>query len=250
MKKWTAVLLAAILACGFAAALAEAGSTGTSGAVPAPGDVILFGSYEQDNQPDNGPEPIEWTVLEVQEGKALLLSCCGLDAVPYHEPWNEDDFTWETCTLRAWLNDSFLNTAFTGEEQGKILLTAVDNGPEQGNSQWTLDGGNDTEDRIFLLSFAEAARYLDLQYVYMHDPDEKSNAAAQARPTAYAVARGVMVNGDYVLRSDRDMGDWWLRSPAHYPGFASAVSVSGFLGAPRASTKTVAVRPALWIGLE
>ena len=38
------------------------------------GDIITFGHYEQDNNLDNGAEPIEWIVLDVQDGKALLLS--------------------------------------------------------------------------------------------------------------------------------------------------------------------------------
>ena len=78
-------------------------------------DVIVFGRYEQDNDLGNGPEPIEWIVLDTQDGKALLLSKYGLDAVPYNDD-NNSAGTWETCTLRTWLNDTFLNAAFTQEE--------------------------------------------------------------------------------------------------------------------------------------
>ena len=38
------------------------------------GDLITFGTYEQDNNPDNGPEPIEWVVLDVKDHKALVIS--------------------------------------------------------------------------------------------------------------------------------------------------------------------------------
>ena len=75
-------------------------------------DMILFGHYEQDNDLGNGPEPIEWIVLDTQDGKALLLSKYGLDAVPYNDD-NNRAVTRETCTLRTWLNDTFLNAAFT-----------------------------------------------------------------------------------------------------------------------------------------
>ena len=76
---------------------------------------VTFGSYAQDNDRSNGTEPIEWIVLDVQEGKALLLSKYGLSAAGYHDTW--DDCTWETCSLRTWLNDRFLNWAFSLEEQ-------------------------------------------------------------------------------------------------------------------------------------
>ena len=37
------------------------------------GDRITFGSYEQDNNRSNGPEPIGWRVLEVSGGSALIV---------------------------------------------------------------------------------------------------------------------------------------------------------------------------------
>ena len=140
-------------------------------AAPAAGDMILFGRYEQDNNLDNGTEPIEWLVLDVSEdGKqALLISKYGLDVKQYNTSYEKK--TWETCSLRTWLNTdtteekSFLSTAFTEDEQKKILTTAVDNSSSQG-FDWTTEGastnpsgGNDTQDRIFLLSYAEANTY-------------------------------------------------------------------------------------------
>ena len=59
------------------------------------GDTITFGSYEQDNNLDNGSEPIEWMVLDIQDGKAFLLSRYGLDTKPYNTV--EMDITWEAC---------------------------------------------------------------------------------------------------------------------------------------------------------
>ena len=38
------------------------------------GDIIEFGSYEQDNDSSNGSEPIKWRVLEVSDGSALVVS--------------------------------------------------------------------------------------------------------------------------------------------------------------------------------
>lgn len=69
--------------------------------------------------------------------------------------------TWETCTLRSWLNSTFLNAAFSSEEQKAILTTTMDNSESQGNGQWSVTGGNNTEDRVFLLSYAEAKEFFN-----------------------------------------------------------------------------------------
>ena len=70
------------------------------------------------------------------------------------------DTDWEKCTLRSWLNGEFLQSAFSAKEQAAILMTAVDNSASQGYGKWNTDGGNNTRDQIFLLSYAEANWYL------------------------------------------------------------------------------------------
>ena len=82
------------------------------------GETITFGRYEQDSDPENGPEPIEWLVLASQGDRVLAVSLYALDCRQYHESFTE--VTWETCTLRGWLNDEFLNTAFSYEEKAGI----------------------------------------------------------------------------------------------------------------------------------
>jgi len=94
------------------------------------GNIVRFGLYEQDNNLDNGPEEIEWIVLDVQQEKSLLLSKYGLDAICYNT--EKTNVTWETCTLRSWLNSEFLKKAFTMQEQSAILSTKVDNSKNQG----------------------------------------------------------------------------------------------------------------------
>lgn len=78
------------------------------------GDIIEFGSYEQDNNPSNGPEPIEWRVLEVSDGSALIVSQYALDARAYNK--ERVRITWAECTLRGWLNGEFYATAFRRRE--------------------------------------------------------------------------------------------------------------------------------------
>ena len=171
------------------------------------GDRITFGSYEQDNNRSNGPEPIGWRVLEVSGGSALIVSEYALDARAYNEDY--ESVMWATCTLRKWLNGEFYDTAFNEEEKGLIALTKVKNAD---NPKYGTDGGKDTEDRVFLLSLGEAERYFE------DDEDRR------AFPTEYAIAQDVYV--------DRDLGTvwWWLRSPGPNSCYAAGVDPDGSLG--------------------
>ena len=161
MKKYfaIAILLILVFAVSISTALAETPITQSFDTV---GGIVTFGRYEQDGSEENGPEEIEWIVLHVQDGKVLLLSKYGLEAQRYNK--KKTDVTWETCTLRAWLNDDFLNKAFDPEEQSAILTTEVDNSDAQGYSGWITSGGNNTKDKIFLLSCTETNLYLDAKY--------------------------------------------------------------------------------------
>ena len=112
-------------------------------------ETITFGSYEG--------EPIEWVVLEKKEnGEMLLLSKSALDAKPYNE--DITDSSWETSTLRLWLNGDFYETAFSKEEQERIIVHEVQN---SGDDEFNTVPGNDTQDRVFLLSLREIHQYED-----------------------------------------------------------------------------------------
>lgn len=151
------------------------------------GNYVTFGHYPQTKN-GNDSTPIEWAVLARDGSKALLLSRYGLEAQPYNQV--SANVTWEDCTLRAWLNDTFLNCTFTQEEQTAILLTDVDNSRAQGYSSWATDGGSDTQDMVFLLSYADAQYYFGLVY------GDKNNRMARTNPTPYALARGAWVSSD------------------------------------------------------
>ena len=198
------------------------------------GDIITFGHYEQDNNLDNGSEAIEWIVLDydTEEKKVLLLSRYGLDAKRYHEHF-ANIIKWEECTLRNWLNEEFLTTAFTADEQEKILKTNVDNSRSQGYSGWYTDGGNDTEDQIFLLSYREVFE----EYF-------KNNKSRTCQPTAYAIAQGSYI--DYSSGNWR----WLLRSPGDYPNRIAAVDIDGSRSDASIYNEFECVRPALWLNLD
>lgn len=106
------------------------------------GDMIRYGSYEQDNNHENGKEVIDWRVLSKEGNQLLVISNQSLDAVAYHSDWMTD-VTWETCALNGWLQSEFYGEAFSFEEGMKIsgpvtLLTA-----EEANRYFTSN-----EDRL------------------------------------------------------------------------------------------------------
>ena len=120
------------------------------------GGYITFGSYEQDNNLENGKEAIEWLVLDVKDGKALVISKYVLDYQLYHAKW--ENFTWGSCSSRTWLNDTFFHTAFSADEQAKILTSTVDN---PANPFFDATDSSPTNDKLFLLSIQEADKYFD-----------------------------------------------------------------------------------------
>lgn len=165
-----------------------------------PGSYVTFGTYEQDNNLKNGQEPIEWLVLENDGESLFVLSKYVLDGKRYNEAWDPVErkvypTTWEQCDLRAWLNSSFYNTAFSVGEQMRIETTFVDNSMPE-NWHWkNVSGGNDTYDKIFILSYEESMKYFPMTEIYYY----ASGAIMEYTPwvrvqaTPYAVAQGVAV---------------------------------------------------------
>lgn len=191
-----------------------------------PGDTVLFGEYEQDNNTSNGKEDIAWLVLEVKDGKALVVSKYALDCKQYNT--SNTDVTWETCTLRKWLNNDFINAAFSSYEKAMIPTVTVSADKNSTNP------GNATQDQVFLLSITEANKYFG------------SDSARQCKPTDYAFA-----NGAYVNSVNGNCG-WWLRSPGvtQYSAHSAAyVHNSGgvYESGSDVDIGTSAVRPAMWI---
>ncbi len=78
------------------------------------GDIVLFGSYEQDNDRENGPEDIRWIVIhENKSGAFMLISEAVLDYQCYH-PFVEnvtEKITWHDAAIRKWLNVTLISSA-------------------------------------------------------------------------------------------------------------------------------------------
>lgn len=206
------------------------------------GNYVTFGTYPQ-TKAGNDATPIEWLVLARDGNKALLISRYALDAQPYNKDYTS--VTWETCTLRKWLNGTFYNKAFSSAEQAAILTTNVDNSKNQCYSGWSTSGGNNTQDKVFLLSYAEANKYFGVTY------DNSSNTKSRVAPTAYAIAQEAWTSSSNKTADSTDAGWWWLRSPGSYQDCAALVysdgSLFSFFSVNDASGS---VRPALWVNIE
>ncbi len=190
------------------------------------GDKVIFGSYEQDNDTNNGKEEIEWRVLAKEGNKILVISEYALDCQPYnieHTP-----VTWETCTLRKWLNGTFFKSAFSADEQKMIQETKVN---MDAIPIYSTNYGNDTTDRVFLLNIKEANKY------FSSDEDRK------CIPTAYAAENGAYTSSNGAC--------WWWRLPSSGNNSIIAPAVSS-VGNFRTygydvNRSELCVRPALWI---
>lgn len=199
------------------------------------GDTVVMGYY--------GNEAIEWIVLDYDPStnRALLISKYCLDAIPYHAGSNYG--SWENCTLRRWLNNSFINQAFTQEEQAIIASTHLSN-PD--NPDFDIDGGKDTVDRIFLLSYEEAVYYFPAQ------------ESRKAKPTDYCLAHGCFDHVKYAEENDTEIDPeavgytwWWLRTPGITEEHACNVLARGAASSHGGlqTSNEGAVRPAMWIQL-
>ncbi|MCQ2503256.1 MAG: DUF6273 domain-containing protein [Saccharofermentans sp.] len=191
------------------------------------GSTIKFGLYEQDY--DTGKEEIEWIVLAVDGDKALIISKHVLAGQPYNR--TQTDITWEECSLRTWLNETFYNDAFSADHQEMIISSTVS---ADENPTFSVDPGNSTTDKVFLLSISDVNEY------FGSDSDRRCSGTTCLGNTGYY---------------------WWLlRSPGSQAYHVSIVEgfsknyfyyISGNVNSFGINVDTpCGVRPAMWINLE
>ena len=192
------------------------------------GETIEFGNYPQEE--DGTEKPIEWIVMKKEGNQVLLLSKYVLDAKPYNIYNKElEDVTWETSDIRQWLNNEFYTTAFNKTEKAKIQASLIKN---EDNSEYGTSGGNDTEDKVFLLSEKEAETLFS-------DEEERI-----AKATEYAEKSGVY--------GEEKGAWWWLRSPGEFSFTAAEVDYYGdvYNSGKNVEVNFSGVRPALHLNLQ
>ena len=187
------------------------------------GDIVKFGSYD-------------WRMLEIdkQNGKALILS----DKIIEQRKYNKERVavTWETCTLRNYLNGEFLQK-FTKEQQGQIIQTRIANN----DNQWyDTKGGSDTSDSVFLLSLEEVVNYFG-DSGQLRNKNLKDKGRFDDQYNAERIAKN----------ADGKACWWWLRSPGYGSSDAARVNDDGVVGVSGRLVNDFSggVRPALWLNL-
>ena len=190
------------------------------------GDKIVFGAYEQDNDTSDGKEDIEWLVLAKEDNRILVLSDKALDCQPYNTA--AISITWENGSLRKWMNSTFLDDAFSAEEQTRIQITNIS---ADENPNYNTNSGNPTTDKIFLLSINEVKEYFD------------SDRARQCAPTEYAMANKVQGTSECA---------WWLRSSGSSQRQAALIYGSGSIHYYGITVEAnfIGIRPAMWIDIS
>ena len=197
---------------------------------------IYFGNYAQSDKTGSTKDPIKWRVLanNTSSKQLFLLSDQGLDAVQYHTA--VEDVTWEKSTIRSWLNETFYKAAFNSSEQGMIKSTTV---TADVNPEYSTDPGNDTTDKVFLLSINEVNKYFS------------SDEARKCVPTDYAINKGASTSDSYKVDGKATCW-WWLRSPGCYGGDAARVYSDGGVAYYGFNVRrgSSCVRPAFNLNLE
>ena len=220
-------------------------------------------------------EPIKWRVLDVNENDALLVADKGLDDQKYNTAG--EDVTWETCTMRSWLNgydssvnrhgtdyscNNFINAAFTASERSAIKTIEVVNGDNThfsavktvkvvngGNINFSGDGGNNTSDKIFLLSENQVYNSSTAFSYGFVENSSTNDEARRCKSSTYAKAMGVRSNTGIAYAGNCW---WWLRSPGSFNYFAAYVDDLGGVcyGGFNVGCYNIAVRPALHLDLS
>lgn len=187
-------------------------------------------------------EPIKWRVLDKTGDEAFLLSDLTLDMQEYTEFHYSDRDTssfWELSTLRAWLNGNFYDRAFTPMEKDYIFTTDVVNA---GNIESGASGGDDTQDKVFLLSeddvYGSCASYYGFSASWSNEDKVRIS-----KSSSFAKAMGLLNNSNNC--------EWWLRSPGQYEEDVTSVSDCGTVDIYGSAVgNDMGVRPALRLNLK
>lgn len=212
----------------------ESSFTGRFGQGQAPlvyyscGRTVEMGSFASTSR--GVPEPLTWTVIDREDDRALLLSACVLEILPFNHFY--ENVSWENSSLRQWLEEDFYEHAFTDAENERILPTRLKNGKADGvHGTVPEEIYKDTFDRIFLLSADEVKLYLS------------GSTAIRAGATDYVRAKNVP-------SAIRDNYRWWGRSMGINGSNACVVDYSWVNGyGENVNSDGIGVRPAMWIQL-
>lgn len=183
-------------------------------------------------------ERIKWRVLKNVENTLFVMADIGIDCKDYHD--SGGSATWESCTLRRWLNNDFYRTAFNSREQNAVLYRDVVN---EDNSEYGTEGGNHTVDKVILLSISEI---LNTDYGFC---ETHNSVSRMVKASDYAHIRGAYIDSS----TNYAGGCWWrLRSPGSSADKAMEIRSYGDIlySGGRVDDNSVACVPVLSIDLD
>jgi hypothetical protein len=185
----------------------------------------------------------------------LIITDLVIESRPYHN--RDEGVTWETSDIRRYLNDEFYNK-LTEADRVRIRETTIVND----NNPWTFEGrngstpgGNDTTDKIFLLSIDEIVRYFGDSGMLEQGKveSERLNDVELPNYGFYWWGFHDQFSETRIAYNIEGMASWWwLRSPGIYGSFAADVDPDGnvLLNGGIVSASSGGVRPALWLNLS
>lgn len=202
------------------------------------GDTVTFGTYEQNNNYSDGNESIEWIVIDKQEDKIMVVSKCIIAMQPFNTT-NEGHISWEKCTLRKWLNNDFLNEAFSDAEKKLISDTTVS------NTEYLARG----------LSYS-TTDYLTTDKVFLLGENERDMLSSVDALKGIGTDSVIALFGDVANRDSSDFKFlWWLRTTWEDAVDCRASVVYGASYDEHEHDtynveENAGVRPAMWISLK
>ena len=203
--------------------------------------------------------PIRWRVLDIQEGKALLLTDRMPDSMPFHTA--DEEITWSESTLRSWLNgygadrnrqgadysgSGFIDRAFTDAERKAILPVQVKNLP---NRDYGTDSGADTEDALFILSNEEVFEGSKAGRYGFESNRDHDDPARRITSTLYAKFTGAWWSP---VEAYRGNSFWFMRTSGYTPRSVTYVCDFGFIYSKGTlvTCQDAGILPAMWIDLD
>jgi hypothetical protein len=184
-------------------------------------------------------------MLDRKDKHMLLFSKKIIDFLPFMENTDIEptDIEWACSSIRAWLNNEFLDAAFSEGEKESIPTTTVEN-KAYPDDLFKIEGSALTIDPVFLPSIEEAQKLMDVD-IDNYFECEISEYAHEKMLEYYANCYGGDEAEDYINK------DWLLRTSCtfgddYYPCIVSAGDISS-----RDSDITAhapcGVRPAIWV---
>jgi len=212
---------------------------------PKVGDTITFGHQR-------------WRVLVVQGFRAFIVSERIVEKRAYHSFYTE--ISWEKSSIREYLNNSYINNAFTPKERKRITYSK---NITRNNTWYSTHSGNDTYDKIVLLTINDVVKYFgdsgDLRAHKAWSVDGEQSLFDDGNMTAIAYTEseeGYLLHDQYdtariAIDTYGSAGWWWTRTP----GFNTySVAIIDREGTIRMSGHVAidskgGMRPAMWVKL-